>query len=281
EMPTAMEISESGASYQPVPIDQSDKPLLNEPDLNDMIKVMTFDMMRNDDEWHWVFVFPLEQGEAETTFAEPMPEKEKEDAWTAIFTQAEDSGKMPVKTNMTRKEFQHAVFKEMVDIMSGPLCGLHLGTLKSIDGDEQFLMVSLQSEQAITEIAEISEHRTTIKSAAYDVVKIDMPTDSKLGKKWLKREEGLSLDGLREKGGSAPLFNHYPATVTYRKDKADRLEHFRNPDLIRLSKHRMQHFFNFNSLIKYKAIKQVFAVPWLKIGILFTFWLLFVCLFSF
>ncbi|CAE8627607.1 unnamed protein product, partial [Polarella glacialis] len=224
----------------------------------DKITVLGFPMLKNDDNWHWVFTFPLEHDEeTKKKFAEVMPEAEK--AWTAIFTGAEGSGKSGVKPKMTRKEFQHAVFEEMVDIMSGPRCGLTLGTHVSIDGDELFLMVSLENQEAITEIAEISEYRTMIASAAYKEVDIAIPTDSKLGPKFDEIAEGLSLDRVYFKSETT-LFNHYPATVTYRKGKANRLEHFRNPDLIRLSQRRMQHFFNFNSLDSYGAINQVFAV---------------------
>ncbi|CAE8651586.1 unnamed protein product [Polarella glacialis] len=245
-MPAALEISESGAAYRPI---------LND---KDKITVLGFPMLKNDDNWHWVFTFPLEHDEeTKKKFAEVMPEAEK--AWTAIFTGAEGSGKSGVKPKMTRKEFQHAVFEEMVDIMSGPRCGLTLGTHVSIDGDELFLMVSLENQEAITEIAEISEYRTMIASAAYKEVDIAIPTDSKLGPKFDEIAEGLSLDRVYFKSETT-LFNHYPATVTYRKGKANRLEHFRNPDLIRLSQRRMQHFFNFNSLDSYGAINQVFAV---------------------
>mmetsp|Transcript_41200 Transcript_41200/g.74602 ORF Transcript_41200/g.74602 Transcript_41200/m.74602 type:complete len:741 (-) Transcript_41200:52-2274(-) len=241
-----MPAAEEAAVYEPILSDQ------------DKITVLGFPMLKNDDNWHWVFTFPLAHNEeAKKVFAEEMPEAEK--AWTAIFTGAEGSGTSRVKPKMTRKEFQHAVFEEMVDIMSGPRCGLTLGTHVSIDGDELFLMVSLENQEAITEIAEISEYRTMIASAAYKEVDIAIPTDSKLGPKFDEIAEGLSLDRVYFKSETT-LFNHYPATVTYRKGKANRLEHFRNPDLIRLSKHRMQHFFNFNSLDSYGAINQVFAV---------------------
>ncbi|CAE8627112.1 unnamed protein product, partial [Polarella glacialis] len=252
-MPTAREISESGAGYQPLLNDQ--------PILNDKITVMGFEMMKNDDNWHWVFTFPLEQGmeqEAKEKFAEPMLDAKK--AWTAIFTGAEGSGNSPVKTGMTRKEFQHAVFEEMVNIMIGWRCGLNLGTHVSIDGDELFLMVSLENDEAKKEIAEITEHRTTIASAAYKEVDIKMPTDRKLGSEFFEIAEGLSLDRIYLRNATMPLLNHYPATVTYRKGNANRFEHFRNPDLVQLSESRMQHFFNFNSLVKYKAINKVFAV---------------------
>ncbi|CAE8641716.1 unnamed protein product [Polarella glacialis] len=65
----------------------------------------------------------------------------------------------------------------MVDIMSRPRCGLTLGTHMSIDGDELFLMASLQNQEAIAEIAEILEYRTMIVGAAYKEADVAIPTD--------------------------------------------------------------------------------------------------------
>mmetsp|Transcript_27546 Transcript_27546/g.44191 ORF Transcript_27546/g.44191 Transcript_27546/m.44191 type:complete len:741 (+) Transcript_27546:113-2335(+) len=241
-----MPAAEEAAVYEPILSDQ------------DKITVLGFPMLKNDDNWHWVFTFPLEHDEeTKKKFAEVMPEAEK--AWTAIFTGAEGSGTSRVKPKMTRKEFQHAVFEEMVDIMSGPLCGLTLGTHPSIDGDELFLMASLENPEAIEEIAEILEYRTLIASAAYKKAAVAIPTDKKIGNIFDEVVEGLSLDRLYIESETTS-FNHYPATVAYRKVKAKKLSHFRNPDLIRLSQRRMQHFFNFNSLDSYGAINQVFAV---------------------
>ncbi|CAE8651231.1 unnamed protein product [Polarella glacialis] len=233
----------------------------NEPMLNDqkkMVRLGGVDMLKNDDNWHWVFVFPKEA-------LEPFKEEgEAKKAWAAIFSGAEYSGlqrECPVKPKTTRKEFQHAVFKEMVYIMDGQLCGFTLGTHMSIDGDEVFLMVSLEIPEAIQEIAEIYEYRTLIDGAAYKKANVTIPTDKKHGinkdgtREFVQVERGLSLDK-----SETTSFNHYPATVTYRQVQAERLSQFRNPDLIRLSKSRMRAFFSFHSLVRTGAIKQVFAV---------------------
>mmetsp|Transcript_34620 Transcript_34620/g.62776 ORF Transcript_34620/g.62776 Transcript_34620/m.62776 type:complete len:728 (-) Transcript_34620:116-2299(-) len=216
------------------------------------IEILGTEMVANDRPWHFVFVLPVQTAESSSRFAEEVPDPKA--AWSRIFTGFENTGKSDaLKSSMTRKEFNHAVFQEVVQIFAGPLCGFNLDELVSIDEDEMFLLLSLQNDEAIGELGEAEEFRAKLDAKKYPPG-IEVATDTLAGKGGF---EFIRHGDLTE---SHEHTNEYPGHVRYALNKQSVVHGFTSVELMRLMRRRMRKFIQLNGLTSEKVIRECFFV---------------------
>lgn len=201
--------------------------------------------------WHYVFVFPAETEDAKNAdyWTSEMPDASG--AWDRIFTQQYNTAQMDFLKPMTRREFHNVVREQLVELLSGPICAFRSHEFRSIDGDEQFLLIALDNPEVIKEVAKEEEFPAMLLTSAYK--KYNCPTDlAEGGGMFRAKKYGEHIDGTMHT-------NHYPGYVRFSEHNQNLLAQWNQEELIRLVRRRMKKFVRLQSLISEGVAKQIFC----------------------
>eukprot|EP00930_Biecheleria_cincta_P049031 TRINITY_DN3427_c0_g1_i1.p1 TRINITY_DN3427_c0_g1~~TRINITY_DN3427_c0_g1_i1.p1 ORF type:complete len:742 (-),score=120.18 TRINITY_DN3427_c0_g1_i1:16-2241(-) len=231
------------------------------PTQTETISVCGSQFQKNGWPWHFAILFKLPVTDAEKkAFGEPMKHPQK--LWGKIFSGVNGTGALPqsVKEGMTKMDFHHAVFNEIVTILSGPRNGLQLDTKKSIDEDELILTVGLTDPEAKKQLAHMEDLSVRLSQTLYDEKKVDVPTSTKqyTGLDYNAAGKFVPSPGKELNGDEIP--NNHNAYLRYSAKKAHMFEEVSQLDCIRLVKRRLLKFLHMDELVDHDIVNQWFPV---------------------
>lgn len=226
-------------------------------DRGETINLCGTEFTKNGWPWHFAVLFKLPVTESDKKAFDAQMEK-PEEVWDKCFTHLNKTAPLPssVKDGITKKQFHHEVFNEIVHILGGDRNGLHLDPMLSIDEDELILKIGLIDPQAKKDLADVEDLSVRLSEVLYTTTEAQMPTNTKL----YSGNEGnfepmpdAELDG-------APIPNTYPAYMNFSIKHADKFEEIGELDCIRLARRRLVKFINMNELVDHGIISQWFPV---------------------
>eukprot|EP00928_Gymnodinium_smaydae_P080099 TRINITY_DN63883_c0_g1_i1.p1 TRINITY_DN63883_c0_g1~~TRINITY_DN63883_c0_g1_i1.p1 ORF type:complete len:763 (-),score=163.82 TRINITY_DN63883_c0_g1_i1:131-2419(-) len=196
---------------------------------------------QDDGSWLYAFVFPVAAPGKEDQWAKPMPNAVE--AAQKLFKRRtwDDLGACSFfRDHMTKEEFHSAVRRQFVEVLSGPMCGFRLGTMFSIDEDEVFLLVDIPDEETQQRLATQTDIRAPLRPEAYT--------------------EHDPCPKMQLVDGKFVGDTYCPAYVQFETRLSNKLQPFREVDLLRICRKRMRQFFNIEVMESEGILVQSFPV---------------------
>lgn len=204
-------------------------------------KFMNFSVDPDDGSWHYVLVFHNLYEGNEEWFNELQPDPIATAQKIFIKRSWNHMGldEVFVET-MTRIDFHDAVRTYLVELLTGEKMGYKLATQVTIDGDEVFLLIELESTQAKQGIAHRQEIRARVRPEKYPA---DQPCPT-----------------TRYVGGQFVGEDYVPAHMRYNRQRHGVYSRFSEVDILRMCLDRMQEFLSFEALIDSRVLVMAFPV---------------------
>eukprot|EP00928_Gymnodinium_smaydae_P016840 TRINITY_DN16373_c1_g4_i1.p1 TRINITY_DN16373_c1_g4~~TRINITY_DN16373_c1_g4_i1.p1 ORF type:complete len:734 (-),score=88.04 TRINITY_DN16373_c1_g4_i1:97-2298(-) len=225
----------------------------------DAVKIIGTEFANNDfakdgSQWHFVMVFkiPTESTIAEFEGSMPSPVS----TWRNIFKGVCGTGKQPasVRDDMSRKEFYHFVFAEIVSILGGHLNGFDLDVRKSIDGDEVLLMIALINPIAKEFLALQEDFKCKLSHSVYKQKNIEVPTDVRV----YNGDKGTFHQVVDVEPDGEEVRNLFSAHLNFSVKLKNKLDPLSNLECIRIIRRRISRFVSVDSLLGSGMCSQVF-----------------------
>eukprot|EP00746_Dinoflagellata_sp_MGD_P015993 gnl/MRDRNA2_/MRDRNA2_135863_c0_seq1.p1 gnl/MRDRNA2_/MRDRNA2_135863_c0~~gnl/MRDRNA2_/MRDRNA2_135863_c0_seq1.p1 ORF type:complete len:852 (-),score=109.54 gnl/MRDRNA2_/MRDRNA2_135863_c0_seq1:186-2741(-) len=220
------------------------------------LHIMGAEVYVDDVSWHYVLLFPQLNNANVSYFQQEHIDPGLKRA-EQLFTRRcwngtsgdSELGMKPAKNlyreRMTRLEFHDTSRRKIIDLLTGPKMGFHVAIEKSIDEDQALLLVRMESEEAVKQIANRQGVRMPVKVEAYPPGSC-CPTTH-----YSHRHKGFLW---KHKYDLCPL--HLP----YKKIHAEKYEDFRDVDLIRMIRKRLFEFVNVPAMMAEGIIIDMFPV---------------------
>lgn len=236
---------------------------------SETVKVIGTEFKKNGYPWHFAIMFKLPTEDSEKKAFDEVMQKPA-DVWKKCFSRVNNTGKFPSSIQegvTTKKQFHEAVFKEVVNILGGDRNGLELGTMPSIDNDEQILMVALIDPKAKVDLADAEELTVRLREDVYKKVSAQLPTDIKV----YQGEEGTFTAEPSKEFNGDPIPNTHPAYLNFSTKRSEKFEEIGQLDCIRLVRRRLVKFINMNELVDQGITTKWFPVHhWDELAVLNT-----------
>lgn len=127
-------------------------------------RILGFDIEVDDGDWQWFLTTPWAREKDTELQDEPIKTAQK------IFTKHAQAMQDPMKNiteKMTKRDFKNAVIGTLLEIFTGQHCGFKVGSQRSVDGDEMFILLELANQRSQEVICARHEMRVQLKKTAY------------------------------------------------------------------------------------------------------------------
>jgi len=221
------------------------------------ISVFGTEFTKNGWPWHFAVLFKLPVTESDKKAFDAKMAK-PEEVWKKCFTHFNKTALLPssVKDGITKKQFHHEVFTEIVKILGGERNGFQLDTTPSIDNDELILMIGLTDPQAKMNLADAEELTVKLSEGLYTATGTQLPTSTKVYSSDVgnfEQRPDKELDG-------APISNTHAAYLNFSCKRSAKFEEIGHLNCIRLIRRRLVKFIHMNELVEQGITSQWFPV---------------------